>query len=159
MRVTPADSRSQKDAARLSGDVPIKEYSSKMRVLLADDQAWLRSAVRLVLEQEPDIEVVGEAAEVYVLLSTAEAMRPDLVLLDWELPGVSTDSGSVRLLGILRHCCPHVTVIVLSGRPEAGALALDAGADYFVSKADPPDSLLSAVRNVRRAQSSPLLRQ
>ena len=71
------------------------------------------------------------------------------------------DAGSSgeRLLGTLHSCCPQIAVIVLSGRPEASALALDAGADYFVSKADPPDSLLSALRDARRAQNGPLLRQ
>lgn len=130
-----------------------------MRVLLADDQAWLRSAVRLLLEQEPGIEVVGEAAEANILLSIAKSIGPDLILLDWELPGLDAGSSGERLLGTLHSCCPQIAVIVLSGRPEASALALDAGADYFVSKADPPDSLLSALRDARRAQNGPLLRQ
>ena len=129
-----------------------------MRVLLADDQAWLRSAVRLLLEQEPDTEVVGEAAEADLLISIARSIGPDLILLDWELPGTATDSGAARLLGTLHRCCPQISVIVLSGRPEAGAVALDAGADYFVSKADPPESLLSALRDVRREQSGPNVR-
>ena len=123
-----------------------------MRVLLADDQAWLRSAVRLLLEQEPDIEVVGEAAEANVLISIVEAVAPDLLLLDWELPGTRT--GGERLLRRLHTCCPHIAVIVLSGRPEAAARALDAGADYFVSKAEPPDSLLAAILDVRRTRPS-----
>ena len=47
-----------------------------VRVLLADDQAWLRSAMRLLLEQEPDVEIIGEAAEVKSLLATAEDVLP-----------------------------------------------------------------------------------
>lgn len=126
-----------------------------MRVLLADDQASLRSAVRLLLEQEPDIEVVGEAAEAGILLSIVGAVAPDLLLLDWELPGTHAGNGSERLLQRLRSCCPHIAVIVLSGRPEAAARAMAAGADYFVSKAEPPDSLLTAVLEVRHAQTPP----
>lgn len=119
-----------------------------MRVLLADDQAWLRSAVRLLLEQEADVEVVGEAAEANILLSIAEAVAPDLLLLDWELPGSERASGAV-VLGRLHRICPNLVVIVMSGRPEASALAQEAGADYFVSKAEPPETLLAAVREVR----------
>lgn len=125
-----------------------------MRVLLADDQAWLRSAVRLLLEHEPDMEVVGEAAEANVLLTIAETVVPDLLLLDWELPGARAGDGGQRLLRRLHKCCPRVAVIVLSGRPESAIQAMDAGADYFVSKADPPESLLYAVREVRRIQTT-----
>jgi DNA-binding NarL/FixJ family response regulator len=121
-----------------------------MRVLLADDQAWLRSALRLLLEQQADIEVVGEAAEANVLLSIIQAVSPDLLLLDWELPGAGANGSGARLLRRIRTCCPRVSVIVMSGRPEASTMALDAGADYFVSKADPPESLLAAVCEVRR---------
>ena len=126
-----------------------------MRVLLADDQASLRSAVRLLLEQEPDIEVVGEAAEANILLSIVDAVTPDLLLLDWELPGTHAGDGSERLLDRLHTCCPQISVIVLSGRPEAAARALEAGADYFVSKAEPPESLLAAVIEVRHSQTTP----
>jgi DNA-binding NarL/FixJ family response regulator len=125
-----------------------------MRVLLADDQAWLRSAMRLLLEQEPDIEVVGEAGEANVLLSLVGAVTPDLLLLDWELPGTLSGARGECILNRLHNCCPEVAIIVLSGLPESGTHALDAGADYFVSKADPPEALLGAVLNVRRMRTS-----
>lgn len=120
-----------------------------MRVLLADDQAWLRSALRLLLEQEADVEVIAEAGEARSLLSKTKRTRPHLVLLDWELPGMYVGGGH-ELLAALRNLSPNVSVIVLSGRPEANTSALDAGADFFVSKADPPESLLAALRAVRQ---------
>ncbi len=122
-------------------------------MFLADDQAWLRSAERLLLEQEPDVEIVGEAAEVKSLLAKIEVLCPDLVLLDWELPGLKSSHAGRQLLMALHAYCPDLTVIVLSGRPEAGQLALAAGADYFVSKADPPESLLGALRKVKGMNS------
>jgi DNA-binding NarL/FixJ family response regulator len=64
-----------------------------------------------------------------------------LVLLDWGLPGLP----SKALLPALRALCPHLKVVVLSGRPEARQAALDAGADAFVSKIDPPERLLAAL--------------
>jgi DNA-binding NarL/FixJ family response regulator len=125
------------------------ESIGMMRVLLADDQAWLRSAVRLLLEQEADVEIIGEAAEMKALLVKAESCHPDLILLDWELPGCPVDGAGRQLLGALHATTPHLHVIVLSGRPEAGHRALAAGADYFVSKADPPEVLLDALRKVK----------
>jgi DNA-binding NarL/FixJ family response regulator len=116
-----------------------------MRVLLADDQPKVRSALRLLLGQQPDLEVVGEAAEAESLLVQVKELCPDLVLLDWELPGFAADD----LLPALREICPRVTVIALSGRPEARRAALAAGADAFVSKGDPPERLLAAVRGMR----------
>jgi len=112
-----------------------------MRVLVADDQAKVRSALRLLLEQEPDVEIVAEAAEADDLLAQVKETRPDLVLLDWELPGLSSNSH----LPILRALCLHLKLVVLSGRPKARQTALDAGADAFVSKIDPPERLLAAL--------------
>ena len=120
-----------------------------MRVLIADDQPQVRSALRLLLRQEPDVTVVGEADDVEQALALVDEQRPDLVLLDWELPdlrvvGPAKPAGD-RLLPALRAHCPGARVIALSGRPEARQAALDAGADVFVSKGDPPERLLEAV--------------
>jgi DNA-binding NarL/FixJ family response regulator len=114
-----------------------------MRVLLADDQSKVRSALRLVLEQQPGVSILGEAVDTTGLLDWVKAACPDLVLLDWELPGLESDS----LLPTLRELCPGLKVIALSGRPEARRAALDAGVDAFVSKGDPPERLLAAVND------------
>jgi DNA-binding NarL/FixJ family response regulator len=113
-----------------------------MRILLADDQPGVCSALRLLLEQEPGLRVVGEAAEAEELLAQMQAACPDLVLLDWELPGLDAAS----LPSALRLRYPQLRVIALSGRPEARQAALQAGADAFVSKGDPPERLLATLR-------------
>jgi len=115
----------------------------RIRILLADDQAKVRSALRLVLEQQPGFSILGEAVDATGLLDWVKAVCPDLVLLDWELPGLETDS----LLSALRARCPHLKVIALSVRPEARRAALEAGVDAFVSKVDPPERLLAAVND------------
>lgn len=120
-----------------------------MRVLLADDKAWLRSAMRLLLEQDPDMEIIGEVAEVNGLLTKTRTGCPHLVLLDWELPGLETSKSGQTVLTTLHQACPTVHVLVLSGRPEAAHTAIAAGADYFVSKADPPEALLAALRQAK----------
>ncbi len=119
-----------------------------MRVLIADDQPQVRSALRLLLKQEPGVTVVGEAEDTQQALELAAGQRPDLVLLDWELP----KNAGQCLLPTLRARCPHTKVIALSGRPEARKEALAAGADAFVSKGDPPERVLAAVDNCMRGQ-------
>lgn len=114
-----------------------------MRVLLADERRKVRSAVRLLLEQQPDIEVLGEAVDATGLLDWVSAAAPDVVLLDWELPG--GEGGT--LVSDIRRRCSSIKVVALSGLPEARKDALRAGADAFVSKGDPPERLLEAIRN------------
>ena len=115
-----------------------------MRVLLADDRPKTRFALRLLLERQAGIQIVGEAADAQELLVQAKVTHANVVLLDWELPNLALDGS---LLSALRGVCPSVCVIALSGRPEMRRAALAAGADAFVSKADPPERLLAAVRN------------
>jgi DNA-binding NarL/FixJ family response regulator len=115
-----------------------------MRVLLADKQTKVRSALRLLLEQEPGLSVVGEAPEAEDLLAQVRTECPDLVLLDWEL----LDQGGAATLAWLRAARPGLVVIALSGRPEPRQAALAAGADAFVSKGDPPERLLTTLRAV-----------
>lgn len=113
-----------------------------IEILLADDRFQVRSALRLLLAQQSDLSVLGEAVDAQGVLDWVSAACPDVVLLDWELPGLQ--HGDV--LCTLRARRPHLKVIALSGRPEARGAALAAGADAFVSKGDPPERLLDAVR-------------
>ena len=115
-----------------------------MRVLLADNQSQARSALQILLKQEPDILVVGEASEAQTLLAQITTIKPDVVLLDWSL----TELSMIGTLATLRTACPHLRIIALSGRPEACDEALAAGADAFISKADPPEQLLATLHAV-----------
>jgi DNA-binding NarL/FixJ family response regulator len=112
-----------------------------MRILIADDQHRVRFALRVLLERQPGLTVVGEAANKEELLSQAIACQPDVTLLGWELPG----KAQVDLLADLRRICPQSAIIALSSRLEARRLALEAGVDAFVSKSDPPERLMTAL--------------
>jgi two-component system response regulator EvgA len=116
-----------------------------MRILLADDQADVRSALRLVVEHE-GFEVAAECASFAELQERAPAVRPDLVLLDWELDGwAALDQGKkAAVLQILRER-GGMRVLAMSVRPEAREQALAAGADGYVSKVE-TDALLAALR-------------
>jgi len=121
-----------------------------MRVLIADDQSQVRSALGLLLQHEPDVAVVGEAGDVEQVLELIAQQQPDLVLLDWELSGWG---GSPTLVE-LRAIRSGLVVIALSSQPEARRAALTAGADAFVSKGDPPERLLAAVNDCCRGNTS-----
>jgi DNA-binding NarL/FixJ family response regulator len=112
-----------------------------MLILLADGQPKVRFGLRVLLERQSGFTIVEEADNAEDLLSKAQITHPDLILLGWELPGLDTD----ETLFALRQACPKPIVIALSGRPEARQAALRAGADAFVSKADPPERLLATI--------------
>lgn len=114
----------------------------KMRILLADDQASVRSALQLLLEQEPGFQVVGEAADATGLLLAITEKAADGVLLDWELPGLPA-AQLVRLLKVER---PSLKIIAMSSRPEVEQLALEADIQTFLSKSESPERVLSIIR-------------
>lgn len=109
-----------------------------MRLLLADDQIKVRSALRLLLEQEPDLQVVGEAADATELLLAVPEKEPDVVLLDWELPGLP----AAQLVRLLLYERPFLKIIAMSSRPEVERLALNAGVPAFLSKSESPEFVL-----------------
>jgi DNA-binding NarL/FixJ family response regulator len=119
-----------------------------MQILLADNQPQVRFGLSVLLEHQPGIEIVGQAANARDLLAQSKTTKPDLILLDWKLPKMRT----ADLLSALRKACPDVTVIVLSGRPEARRAALNAGADGFVGKYELPEKLLAAITQCRCAR-------
>jgi DNA-binding NarL/FixJ family response regulator len=116
-----------------------------VKVLLADDDPHVRSAVRLLLEDEPGISMVPDCATADGLVEQVASSRPDVVLVDWDLPGLR--SGGV--LPRLRAGAPSLRLVALSGRPEQRNEALRAGAVSFVSKVDAPESLLRVLRSLR----------
>ncbi len=112
-----------------------------MRILIADDQPKVRFALRVTLERLSSFKTIDEAIDTTDLLSHALMTPPDLLLLDWELEGMAGG----ETLRSLRKSCPRLFIIALSGKEGAREAALQAGADAFVSKADPPDQLLTAI--------------
>lgn len=112
-----------------------------MKVLIADDQAELRSALKILLEQENETYLFEEADKLNSLLRIVESNAPDLLLLDWELSGRSMANN----ITLLRQLGPNMKIIALSCQPEAFRAALEAGVDAFVSKGENPDKLLKSI--------------
>jgi DNA-binding NarL/FixJ family response regulator len=115
-----------------------------MRVIVADDQIEVRSAIKLLLEEKAGIQVVGEARDSETLMQSVMAIQPDVVILDWEL----AEAKPGEAMNALRQAKPHLSVIVLSSHPQVRSAALKAGASVFVCKSDPPESLLKALHQV-----------
>lgn len=133
-----------------------------MRVLVAEDQEIVRSALRRFLGEMPDVTLVSEVVSAASLIAQAREALPDLVVLDWELGGsssaepaghrLSTSQARRQLLSLLHALPSHPQIIALSGRPELRQSALDAGADGFVSKADSPERLMMTLHAVCRGR-------
>jgi DNA-binding NarL/FixJ family response regulator len=113
----------------------------RMRVIIADDQPEVRSALRLLLEEKPGVKIVDEASSSYELLKKVRETCPELILLDWELPG----TAPVELISLLQARCQRLAIIALSSRPQMRKAALEAGVQDFICKSDPPEDLLNAL--------------
>lgn len=116
-----------------------------MRVLIADDAAWLRSALRLLLEEEFNLEIVGEVSETITLLSALQHLTPDAVLLDWALPGLQSPADRRAFIATLRAMCPCVCLVMLCGQREESRPLPLSGIDAWISKAEPPQQLLATL--------------
>lgn len=131
-----------------------REAARATHILVADDRAEVRSAIRLLLEHQDGLRVVGEAADVEQMVHALKVTAPDVVLLDWELPGVSPDGcsakGSTRLISTMRGLVRGLGVVAMSGAPEARAEAEASGADAFVCKSDPPERLTAALAELAK---------
>jgi two-component system response regulator DesR len=117
-----------------------------IRVLVAEDQGLVRGALAALLRLEKDIEVVGEAGRGDEVVAAAVAARPDVVLLDIELPGVDGLSAAAAL----RDALPASRVVMLTTFGRIGYLrrAIDAGAVGFLLKDAPATELATAIRRV-----------
>ena len=117
-----------------------------IRVLLVDDQPLLRTGFRLILQSEPDLEVVGEAADGEVALAQVAALRPDVVLMDIRMPRMDGIEATRRLSRL--DDPPSVLVLTTYDLDEHVVESLRAGASGFLLKDVPADELVAAVRVV-----------
>jgi two-component system response regulator DesR len=117
-----------------------------IRILLADDQHLVRGALAALLALQPDFEVMAEVADGSAAVESAVAGKPDVALLDIEMPGLDGIEATARI----RQEAPGVRVVILTtfGRPGYLRRAMDAGARGFVVKDAPVDRLATAVRDV-----------
>ena len=124
-----------------------------IEVLLVDDDPLVRSALGLMLGGQPDVRVVGEAADGRAGIDAARALRPDVVLMDIRMPVLDGLTATAELLGDPEP--PHVIVLTTFDDDDYVLRALAAGADGFLLKDTPPPEILEAIRRV--ADGDPML--
>jgi two-component system response regulator DesR len=117
-----------------------------IRVLLAEDQAMMLGAIAVLLDLEEDIEVVAQVSDGSAILPTALDVRPDVALLDIELPGVSGLEAAASLAARLPEC--RVVIVTTFGRTGYLQRAMAAGAVGFLVKDGPVEGLAEAIRQV-----------
>ena len=117
-----------------------------LRLVIADDEAMVRRGLRMLVETEPDLEVVGEAADGREAVELARRLRPGLVLMDIRMPELGGLSAARRVLAL--PDAPRVLMLTTFDEDENVFEALRLGASGFLLKASPPEQLLDAIRLV-----------
>jgi DNA-binding NarL/FixJ family response regulator len=123
----------------------------RLRVLIVDDHALFRRGLQMVLRQEPDIDVVGEAADGHEAVDKAQELMPDVVLMDVRMPGQS----GIKATEQIRDNIPHAKILMLTISDEEADLydAIKAGASGYLLKEISIDEVADAVRSVWAGQS------
>jgi DNA-binding NarL/FixJ family response regulator len=112
------------------------------RILIADDQEGIRSAFRMILDAQPDMTVVAEAADGRTAIDTAKAIKPDVVLADIRMPG----ADGIEVTHALADTDIHVVIVTTFGLDEYVHAALRHGAAGFILKRSGPTLLIEAIR-------------
>ncbi|MFE4449281.1 response regulator [Streptomyces sp. NPDC056796] len=131
----------------------MESRNDPVRVVIVDDEQLVRMALRLVIDGEPDLTVVAEAADGNAALAVVDEQRPDVVLMDVRMPGRDGLDTTRELLG--RPSPPRVLMLTTFDSDDLVLGALRAGALGFVLKDTPPSRILDAVRTV--ADGNPVL--
>ncbi|AMG82209.1 MULTISPECIES: response regulator [Microbacterium] len=126
--------------------------TSPIRVLLVDDQELIRLGFRMVLEAEPDIVVIGEAADGKAAIAQSAALAPDLVLMDIRMPELDGIAATTAIVGA--HPDTKVLVLTTFDLDEYAFGAIRAGASGFLLKDAQRQEMLSAVRAVHRGDAA-----
>jgi two-component system, NarL family, response regulator DesR len=121
-----------------------------IRVLIAEDQAMIRGALAALLATEPDIEVVAQVERGDRVVEEALRFKPDVALLDIEMPGQDGITAAADLRAKLPSC--RVLILTVFGRPGYLRRAVDAGVSGFLLKDAPPDELASAIRRTAKGE-------
>jgi DNA-binding NarL/FixJ family response regulator len=116
-------------------------------VLLIDDHTVVRQAVRLMLEAEADVRVIGEASDGADGIAAAARLQPDIIVVDLAMPG----TGGLAAMPALRHAAPRAAILVFTMHHQVAYVheAMRAGARGYVLKSAPKETLMAAIRALR----------
>jgi DNA-binding NarL/FixJ family response regulator len=122
-----------------------------IRVLLVDDHAVVRKGMKALLDREPGIEVVGEAEDGEQAARAADRLRPDVILMDLEMPVLGGIDATQRISG--SHPEAHIVVLTSHAAEEDVFPALKAGAQGYLLKHSAPEEVLQAIRQADRGET------
>lgn len=125
---------------------------SSISIIVVDDHPVVRDGIRGMLEREPDMSVIGEAADGADALEKITRLRPDIVLMDLRMPGID-GVGAIRRLRAENPDVPRILVLTTYDTDTDIRAAVDAGADGYLLKATPRADLIAAVRRAAAGQS------
>jgi DNA-binding NarL/FixJ family response regulator len=130
---------------------------SMYRIILAEDHVLMRKGVKRIIQENPELVVVGEASDGLELLQLLEELTPDMVILDISMPRLK----GLDAINIIKGLYPEVKVLILTMHKDKDYLyrAMDSGADGYIVKEEEPESFRSAIETVRNGKNyiSPLL--
>jgi DNA-binding NarL/FixJ family response regulator len=120
------------------------------RVILADDHILVRRGLRRILEEKPDLEIVGEVGDGLALLNLLKKMTPNLIILDVSMPNLR----GIEAIPEIRHVQPDVKVLMLTMHKEEEYLyqAISAGANGYLLKDDAEKELFTAIERIQRGK-------
>ncbi len=124
---------------------------SKIRVLLADDQDIIRTGLTTILNHQPDIEVVGQAADGLTAVETAQRLQPDVILMDLKMPRLNGIQATRQIVAAL----PQTQIIILTACDNDDWVfdGIHAGAVGYLLKGTSTDKLAEVIRNAARGES------
>jgi two-component system, NarL family, response regulator NreC len=119
---------------------------SKLRIMIAEDHETIREGIKLLINAQPDMEVIGEASDGLQAISRAQSLLPDIVLMDISMPGATGFQATEKL----NQTCPQVKVLALTRHRDKAYLQqlVRAGAEGYVLKQSPASELIGAIRAV-----------
>ena len=130
---------------------------SKYRIILADDHTILRAGVKRIIQENPELTVIGEASDGLELLHLLEESTPDMVIVDISMPRLP----GLEAIKLIKGLYPEVKVLILTMHKDMDYLyrAMDNGADGYLLKEDTPEVFHSAIKTIQKGKTfiSPLL--
>ncbi|MGI9034749.1 MAG: response regulator transcription factor [Pyrinomonadaceae bacterium] len=122
-----------------------------LRILLAEDHEIVREGIKLLIEAQADMQVIGEAGDGEIAIKLAQQLKPDVVVMDVSMPHLN----GLKATGRIKSVCPQVKILTLTRHTNDGYLQqlIQAGADGYVLKQSAPTELIGAIRTVGAGSS------
>ena len=113
------------------------------RILIADQRPKIRFGLQVLLQDQLGYPIIGFATDSHSLFCNLEQLKPDILLLDWNLPGMP----STELIRIIHTRYPRVRIMIMSANPDIKPTALSSGADFYINKGEAPSVFLETLQN------------